>query len=836
MSHTSPAMKLFLSLLAALAVLLAFAPATEAASRAEISGEYVIQLRMDKSPVDGAALPDLSALRKYRLYENSFRKGGNTWYRLRVGFFKDAASADRVRRSLLKQFPDAWVTRADASERKASGTHIVSVGRAAAASRAAAAVPPAAVPAATPAASDGPRYAVQLRRDPKPFSVRSLSNRPELANYVLYTTTVTRDGATFFQLRLGFFNSSGEAVRVQRALSRRFPGAWVTRVSGEEYASALSAAGRDQPQRAAAPVPVDAPATMVAGAAAAGVVTPPPTSAAADDAMLQKLMADARQAMVDGNPDRAIRLLIKVLSFPGHPYRADALEMLGLARERKGQLAQAKAVYDQYLKEFPEGEAAERVSQRLAGVITSAGPGPRQELRREKQPDGKVTHEVYGGFSQYYRRDVFTDPTGVQNVNLSLLTSDLDLTTRRRGDWMDVRSRLTAGYRRDFVNPKASEGRLTELNVDALIRPTGSSVRLGRQTLSTSGVLGRFDGALFRQQLGSHLKLNLVGGFPVEISNSSAINTDKLFRGASLDIGSIADVLDLNLFYVEQEIRGIAMLPGTPDSVIDRKAVGGEIRVFTPNQSYFTLVDYDLMFEKYNSVMFVGNWRLPDESSINLVLDYRNSPVLTLSNGLQGQSVTSIKELLQLISEADIRKLAVDRTPVSRTVTLGGTHPFSPKVQVGLDVTGSLLGATPDSPPSVAAPTGVPGTPESGWDIFYNMQFIASSLFYNGDITILGLRFSNTDFTDTTSFTMNSRFPIGQVVRLNPRLRLDRRDDVRNNATENIIRPEMRVDLRLSSATRLELEGGREWNTRKLPLATEHTQTWFVNLGYRIDF
>jgi len=41
-------------------------------------------------------------------------------------------------------------------------------------------------------------------------------------------------------------------------------------------------------------------------------------------------------------------------------------ELLGLARERSGQLAHAKAEYEEYLRRYPSGEAAERITRRLA--------------------------------------------------------------------------------------------------------------------------------------------------------------------------------------------------------------------------------------------------------------------------------------------------------------------------------------------------------------------------------------------------------------------------------------------------------------------------------------
>ena len=61
----------------------------------------------------------------------------------------------------------------------------------------------------------------------------------------------------------------------------------------------------------------------------------------------------------------AIALLTKLQRQPEYPDRARAQELLGLARERAGQLAHAKAEYEEYLRRYPQGEAAERVAFRL---------------------------------------------------------------------------------------------------------------------------------------------------------------------------------------------------------------------------------------------------------------------------------------------------------------------------------------------------------------------------------------------------------------------------------------------------------------------------------------
>ena len=91
-------------------------------------------------------------------------------------------------------------------------------------------------------------------------------------------------------------------------------------------------------------------------------------------------MEEARQKMTSEDYAGAIRIYTKVSQSAENRYSQDALEFLGLARERKAQLAQAKLVYRDYLERYPDGEGAERVRQRLLALIT-VRKQPREKLR-----------------------------------------------------------------------------------------------------------------------------------------------------------------------------------------------------------------------------------------------------------------------------------------------------------------------------------------------------------------------------------------------------------------------------------------------------------------------
>ena len=100
---------------------------------------------------------------------------------------------------------------------------------------------------------------------------------------------------------------------------------------------------------------------------------PPPAAATRTLPSAEVLDAqwlEARAAFDAADYPTAIRLLTRLVEYPEHPRRAEAQEMLGLARERSGQLAHAKAEYDEYLRRYPDGPAAGRVAQRRDALAT----------------------------------------------------------------------------------------------------------------------------------------------------------------------------------------------------------------------------------------------------------------------------------------------------------------------------------------------------------------------------------------------------------------------------------------------------------------------------------
>lgn len=676
---------------------------------------------------------------------------------------------------------------------------------------------PAAVPAvrgATPAIDISGRYVINLSSSVNPIDPSSLLMVEAFRGRRLYTTQFSKDGKRWNRLRLGFFPTAGAARDVLGAVSASYPGAWIAKVSAaEKRASAATAIAT--PQRAAPP---PTPVAKSPPVPSSRVATGQDRRGALSEGGLAKLMDEAAIAMTAHNYQRAVLLYTKVLEYPDEPMHRQAQELIGLARERSGQLAHAKAEYETYLQLYPEGEDADRVRQRLAGLLTARSE-PQQKLRAAPKEEDRWQTQTYGGLSQYYSHDASSIDGQEETVNRSDLNSNLDLGTRVRSTDYEFGARFNGGYVADFRDQGEDVSRISTLYFETIDRKHGLSSRIGRQSRSTGGVLGRFDGAVIDFQFLPHARLSLTGGFPVDSSTELEVDADRQFYGAALDLGTFAEKWDFNLYAINQDVDGI----------VDRRAVGGEVRYFNEGRSLFTLVDYDISYDQLNIAILSANWVFKNRATAGLTIDYRNSPSLTTTNALQGQGVEEVSNLLDTLTEDEIRALAEDRTARSRSVTLNASRPLGDSFQISGDVTVTNLSGTDAS-------GGVPATPGTGYEFYYSAQLIGSSLLMKGDANIFGLRYSDASNADTSTLSFDARYPVTRNWRLNPRLRADFKRNNMDAGEQVRVRPSLRTDYRPRNWLRLDLDAGMEWTEDRVPGDTTTTIGYNFMLGYRVNF
>jgi tetratricopeptide (TPR) repeat protein len=649
----------------------------------------------------------------------------------------------------------------------------------------------------------GPDYVINLESWQRPPATADMPKIELPADKRVFISAAEIDGTTWYRVRVGNYASAEEAARALAELRARYPGAWIDRAD-----SAIESRVADVPVATAVEQPVPAAATDETTAKA------------------QELMDDARRAMTVGELSRAVQIYTKVLQMPPNEHQPDAQEFLALARERNGQIAHAKAEYQRYLEVYPDEEGAERVEQRLAALLATAGaraPNAGTGTAAPVRGGSSLTDgwSIRTFLSQYYRRDVNQVNDQEEIVSQSSVYSDVSLDARRRGERFDFSARLTAGYRSNLMeDERPSSGndlRLSYAYADLADARTGLRGRIGRQTRNTGGVLGRFDGLNLTYALNDRLRFEAVAGRPV-YSTARDPDDSRAFQGISTTFAPFDNNLDFGLFYLEQEIDGLT----------DRQAVGAELRYFGDNQSLWSIVDYDVEFEELGSLFVQGSWRLPANFTVTGVVDRRRSPFLSLGNALVGQQLESFEELRLFFTEEEIRQFALDRSAATTTFTFGLSRPFSPKLSMNFNASLSSIDATPES-------GGVAATPDSEYS-YYSADVVASSLFTEGDVGILGFRYAVSGTTDVYSTTIDTRFPIGRGWRISPRLRVDYREINTDQSTQWIYTPGLRVQYRIGRRARCELQTGKQFSTREMAKSDQDRESWFVNLGYQLFF
>ena len=656
-------------------------------------------------------------------------------------------------------------------------------------------------------------FAINLDSQPAPFPPEAVELAHQRLKAPAFVSEVVVEDVKWYRLRVGPIERRAEADRLLNMALPNYPRAWL-------------AIGDDA-------------VTSDVNATAASVPLPPVERIGSDPplppAQLRQILADARAAMGARDYPRAIALLTKLQRQPEFPDRARAQELLGLARERSGQLAHAKAEYEEYLRRYPHGEAAERIAFRLKTLRDAEA---KARTGREVGSDTE-RWQASGGFAQMFRYDgtrVTNGPTPQPNTvplaadqtQATAIFTDVDLVARRRGESFDWISRLSAGYDKtfepgggDFGNPT----RVSLATIEVLDKPLGLLARLGRQASNADGILGTFDGVFLSWQFRPSWAINAAVGYPVDLLTVSP-QTQQRFESLALTFTPRNAHWDGSLFVTTQQYNGLK----------DRQAVGFEGRYLASHASFVALLDYDTFYHSLNTASLLGTLQLPARWNVSFDAERRNSPVLTTGNALIGQPFTTLTGLQETLTLEQIYQAARDRTPVTSDYSLTVTRPLGQRFQFTAIASATQTGATPTS-------FGVPGEPATGLLFNYQAQLYGSNLWSNGDFNVVTLTHGNTEIGRIDSASLTSRFPIGGAWRLGPRFTVQRLSQLSDGSTQTSYVPSALLDYQRGNKL-LQFEVGGELGSRQafLQLAngqfvqTQNTTRYYASLSYRISF
>ena len=761
------------------------------------------------TPEQRAAIDDRVA------YDIAIDREGEEWHRLRLGFYETRAEADEAAANFADLFPGAFVLEVSPEEREqAIATRL-----------------PIAAPVQTAAGEAGippGLYIVNAISSPSELGELTPEQQDAISGRVAYDSVVERDGEEWHRLRVGFFETKEQADAVSAQLEEVFPAAWTLRITPQERAEGIASR-------------MDTGELIVSRTPRPAIVASPEQSAEVD-----RLILEAEAAIALGNNDRAIQLLTNARGLPEAQNTPRAIELLGLTRERKQQVAQARAEYEEYLRRYPEGEDAERVRQRLAAL---SGPVQSAELREAEGGNPAAwTWDVRGSFSQFYYRDQSRtrfvdasvpeeDPDEDDQVNLNQLLTSADIAIMAGNDREQFEARASGSYVWNFRSGGRDLKAITALYVGASDAETGIASRFGRQTRNSGGVFGRFDGTWVGWQASDKVRVNAVAGFPVLTSRQTRILKERHFYGASIDYGSRSDTVQATAYFLNQEARG---------GFVDRRSIGAELRLRKDRFNAFGLLDYDIHHEEVNLALATLAYTAEDGSNLSMTADYRRSPLLTTSNALIGQigvidalPFTDLRDLLRFYTEDEIYRIARDRTLVTKSLTTAYSRPITDKLQANFDFT---LTETSGSPliPATDGTQEIPALASTGTEYYFGAQLVGTGFLWDNDIYILSGRYADTQRSNSYTVDFNARVPLTDKVRLTPRLRYGRREDRISQTTYEQFQPSLRVNIYPFRHGEIELEAGMNFASQRIrePMGVStFDETGIIfTAGYRLDF
>lgn len=563
-------------------------------------------------------------------------------------------------------------------------------------------------------------------------------------------------------------------------------------------------------------------------------------------------LAQASTAIAAGLHEEALKLLAPlIVSLAGND-KQKAMELNGLALERLGRLDDAKLQYEATLALFPSHESSGRIRQRLADVVDALNAAAiddaaKGDLPRELQGGDKANESLadnsgalrgtiapestlrsmrkikdpvvdpdawtwtkYGLAGQaYYRDDQLGDD---HELVESEVISNVSVAFKGENQKRVVSLRVDALNRQDLgINGNERKNSVATFYADVLDKPSGASARIGRQVRNDGGIFGRFDGVSMTYKANQALDLLIAAGSPVYDRGALPFEDEMYFFSAS-GVYEFPDSPWSSEVYVIEQRAG---------SIVDRRAIGSELRYETDDLSGYTGIDFDFNQNKVSSAFISANWQANDRLALNASLDFRTQPFLLTSNALSGQELDRLPSLVNLLGEKQVLILAKDRTADAVTAALGISYTFSDTWQMSFDALWSDVSGMPAS-------GGIDEIPELANDIYVGAYLNGTSILKTGDTLGLGLTYSHGERRSKIGADISWRFPVDEALRLTTRLRTT--VTTRNGDAIYSITPSIGARYRIDKHWLLESELGVTLQNGEMPAELQ------AFAGYRYEF
>ena len=279
------------------------------------------------------------------------------------------------------------------------------------------------------------------------------------------------------------------------------------------------------------------------------VTETPPLAPVPETVAPVDLLVQGKIALKAGDPAKATQLFNRLLNLPQNEYSQEAQQLVGLAREKNGELDKAKLEYELYLKLYPQGDGANMVKKQLEGLAV-AQTLPKQAVQTKPRKPVKEIHQntFLGSLSQYYYGGLSQTTTAngagevdkLNSTDQSALITNISATERFRHNQYDTKIVFRDTQVSNFLANVPDKNTISAAYIEHTNKADDYMFRVGKQSGTSQGVLGRFDGAFVRYGIKPNWHLTGVVGEP-DNGSRSQVQTSRHFYGIGLEFGPIAE-------------------------------------------------------------------------------------------------------------------------------------------------------------------------------------------------------------------------------------------------------------------------------------------------------
>lgn len=663
------------------------------------------------------------------------------------------------------------------------------------------------------------QFAVNLTSNTTPVSRKQINKTLLESGYLVYSNKVKINNKLYYRLVLGNFPDQATATKKLKTFKESYPGAWINKRSNQEATDLrkeFSRAGirvKKPTAKKAIPPRIAMPKQSKMGKKSKK------TFPLNNKTLSEKLMEDARNNLIDENYPRVLAITGKLAEIGNQEQKEFALELSGIVRERQGKFAQAVASYQAFLQKYPNSKRVPRIKSRIEGLKTMFNE-PRAPI---EEPQGLASQwDIYGSLTQTYQ-NVSLDIDTLDSRDIGdQLVSDLFIIGRKKSNTDFIEYKFDGGMVNDFLD-KEDDGYISLAQMHYANNVDEYSLTIGRQKRTAKGIYDRFDGLVYNNSR-MQIDWSIYMGAPV-IKTADDFDSGRKFIGTSITT-KISSSLTMDFYLVTQDI----------ESLTDRQSIGSELQYRSDKGFLFGIVDYDLFYEDLNNLTIISNYRHDETWSFNTTLDYRNNPLISSYNAIQGQGVETFSDLIteKNLSEDQIYQLARDRTSKAASVYFTANQLIDNHHQLYYGLSLSNIDATEAS--SATATTGpIEARPEFNSTDF-TIDYTINNFLGINDFSTVGFKILDNSNYQALSLRSRSRMPGGiNKLYFTPRFDMDFRSGKDTKTDQTILRPSLKVTYRPNKRVNFESSLGMELSNEDIPDSNDQTITSFL-LGYSYHF